>query len=115
MIAVFPRWSCDEALEIETFDLNLPNAKRNNEGMRAGENAVQRSKIPHSVGLKMKQRQKGYASERKVTEESELPRTSVMEPVPRLDALQTEIPRYPAHSCAIDQPVQVAPRARATS
>jgi len=42
MIAVILRWSCDDALEIGTFDLNLPHAERNNGGKRAGENTTMR-------------------------------------------------------------------------
>lgn len=116
MIAVILRWSCDEALEIGTFDLNLPNAERNNGGNRAGENtARQRSEIPLCVGSYLKQRPEGQATENKVADGPEVLRTSIMEQVSRLDALQTNIPCYLPNSLAICQPVQVAPLVRAIS
>ena len=105
MIAVILRWSCDDALEIGTFDLNLPNAERNNGGKRAGENTtMRRSENPLL---------RGFVCEAK----SRRPRhrKTRLQKGPKNCALQTDIPCYLPNSFAIGQPVQVAPLVRATS
>ena len=93
MIAVILGWSCDDALEIGTFDLYLPNAERNKAGKRAGENtAMRRSEIPLLRGFVCEAKTGRPGHRKKVTEGPEVLRTSIMEQVSRLDALQTDIP-----------------------
>lgn len=72
-------------------------------------------RTPFCVGSYVKQRPEGQDTENKVTEGPEVLRTSIMEQVARLDALQNDIPRYVPNSFAIGQPVQDAPLVRATS
>lgn len=119
MIAVILRWSCDDALEIGTFDLNLPNAERRTKQRRKegrGEHHYATLGEPPFAWVRMRSKeQKAKAQKNKVTVGPEILRTSIMEQVSRLDALQTDIPCYLPNSFAIGQPVQDAPLVRATS